>query len=1029
VGVPVRSGTVTFVFTDIQGSTRLARELRERWPNVRAEHRGLIRDAFAAHGGEEVDTQGDSFFYVFSRARDAALAAADAQRALAAHDWPDDGEVQIRIGMHTAEPVVSDEGYHGIGVHRAARIMAAGHGGQILLSEATAAVLADEKPPGIELRDLGRHQLKDLDRPERVFQLMGDGLRQLFPRVRTARPPRPIYRRPLVVGAAAGVLAAAVAIPVFALAGGSDGGGGLTRVDDNAVGVVDDKTGAIIDQAPDIAAPTGVAAGEGAIWVTSSDGGGSVLRLDPVSHDVKQTFHVGSGPTGIAVGAGDVWVASSLAGTVSRIDPETNSVVQTIPVGNSPTAVAFGEGAVWVANRDDRTISELDPATGKVRDAIRVDAAPSGLAIGTHTVWVRDAVGNAVARVDTRSHSTLSPISVGSGPGAIAYGGGEVWVANNLDGTVSRIDASRGIVTDTVPVGAAPNGITIAPDSVWVTDEVAGTLVGVDRKSLEVSRKPLGGRPEGVTVADGALWVAVQASGAAHHGGTLRGLAAPWLVDSVDPAKAYSAWWLTSVTGDGLVGFKRVGGTEGNSLVPDLATALPTPTDDGRTYSFQLRTGIRFSNGHLLKPSDVRYTMERVFEAGTAAPGFYEMLVGGPQCKAHPKRCNLSAGVVGDDTQGTVTFHLREPDGDFLYKLALPFAFVVPAGTPWTGDHPVPGTGPYHVSEYKPGRRVRLVRNTEFRTWSSAARPDGVVDEIVVRLRNGADTRMKAVLAGRADFFSGFPPNRLDEARTRYAGQLHITPQASMLFVTLSTKRPPFDNVYARRAVAYAFDRGRLVQEQGGPDLAAPTCQALPPNFPGYRRYCPFTVEPNRGGSWTAPDVSRGRALVARSGTNGARVEIIGLSPGHGAFTSLTNELERTLRKLGYRVSVRRLPTPEAFFAAYGPGARSSNAMVDGWNWDYPGPANLMDGWFSCKDNPWSCNPALDQKVHRALVLQAHDPRRADEVWARLDREAVDQAASVLVMNPKAIDFVSKRLGNYERHPVYGILLDQVWVQ
>jgi peptide/nickel transport system substrate-binding protein len=313
----------------------------------------------------------------------------------------------------------------------------------------------------------------------------------------------------------------------------------------------------------------------------------------------------------------------------------------------------------------------------------------------------------------------------------------------------------------------------------------------------------------------------------------------------------------------------------------------------------------------VLKPSDVSYTMERLFKAaGTAAPGFYEALAGGPECKAHPKRCNLSAGVVADDAQGTVTFHLREPDGDFLYKLALPFAFVVPAGTPWAGDHPVPGTGPYHVSEYTRGRRVRLVRNTAFRTWSSAARPEGVVDEIVVRLSNGPDTRMKTVLAGRADFFSGFPPDRLNEARTRYAGQLHVTPHAEVLFVTLNTHRPPFNNVHARRAVAYAFDRGRFVQEQGGPDVAAPTCQMLPPNFPGYQAYCPYTLAPNRGGSWTAPDLKRARRLVTRSGTLGAHVDVIGLSPGHGAFTSFTDELEETLRKLGYRVSVRRFPTP-----------------------------------------------------------------------------------------------------------------------
>src|SRR5688500_15964420 len=159
-----RGGTVTFVFTDIEGSTRLVRELGEAYGEVQGAHRRLIREAFAAHGGDEVDTQGDSFLYVFGRARDAALGAPDAQRALAAHEWPEGLDLRVRMGMHTAEPSVSEAGYHGVGVHRAARIMAAGHGGQILASQATASVLHDDRLPGVELRDLGEHRLKDVDR-------------------------------------------------------------------------------------------------------------------------------------------------------------------------------------------------------------------------------------------------------------------------------------------------------------------------------------------------------------------------------------------------------------------------------------------------------------------------------------------------------------------------------------------------------------------------------------------------------------------------------------------------------------------------------------------------------------------------------------------------------------------------------------------------------------------------------------------------------------------------------------------------
>src|SRR6266508_5772731 len=322
-------GTVTFLFTDIEGSTQLLKQLRERYGSVLADHQRLLRAAFAAHGGEEVDTQGDALFYVFSRARDAAAAAADGQRALASHDWPEGAELRVRMGMHTGEPVLSDEGrYHGMGVHRTARIMAAGHGGQILASQATASVLGDDDLEGISLRDLGEHKLKDLERPERIYELRVDGLEQTFSPLKTetaATVPTPLYRRPLVIGAFAGVVAAAVAIPVFAFGGGS-GGSSLSALSANSVGIVDATSGSIDDEISDVPTPTRVTAGEEAIWVTSSDTN-SVSRIDANSHQLRQTIQVGDGPSGIAVGAGDVWVANSLAGTVSRIDVAANRLV------------------------------------------------------------------------------------------------------------------------------------------------------------------------------------------------------------------------------------------------------------------------------------------------------------------------------------------------------------------------------------------------------------------------------------------------------------------------------------------------------------------------------------------------------------------------------------------------------------------------------------------------------------------------------------------------------------------------------
>jgi class 3 adenylate cyclase len=184
--VTLPGGTVTFLFTDIEGSTQLLQELGDDYGRVVADHRRLLRDVFRAAGGSEVDTQGDAFFYSFARARDAAQAAVAGQRALAGHDWPRGAEVRVRMGLHTGEPTVGDEGYVGLDVVRAARICSAGHGGQILLSETTRALLGNDLPDRVSVRDLGRQHLKDIQH-EHVYELSLEESHAAFPPLKAAR--------------------------------------------------------------------------------------------------------------------------------------------------------------------------------------------------------------------------------------------------------------------------------------------------------------------------------------------------------------------------------------------------------------------------------------------------------------------------------------------------------------------------------------------------------------------------------------------------------------------------------------------------------------------------------------------------------------------------------------------------------------------------------------------------------------------------------------------------------------------------
>jgi class 3 adenylate cyclase/tetratricopeptide (TPR) repeat protein len=185
------TGTVTVLFTDIESSTRLLKALGPRYGDLLADHHRLLRDAFEAHGGYEMGTAGDAFFVAFRRGRDAALAAVEAQRALGGHAWPDGEVCRVRMGLHTGEPTLGEDGYHGMVMHRGARIADAANGGQILLSSTTAELLHDDLPTGISLLGLGERQLKDIDRPERLYQLVVDGLRTEFPAPRT----KPTARR------------------------------------------------------------------------------------------------------------------------------------------------------------------------------------------------------------------------------------------------------------------------------------------------------------------------------------------------------------------------------------------------------------------------------------------------------------------------------------------------------------------------------------------------------------------------------------------------------------------------------------------------------------------------------------------------------------------------------------------------------------------------------------------------------------------------------------------------------------------
>ena len=514
------TGTVTFLFADIEGSTTLLKELgRDGYEQALAEHAEILRAAFDAHGGKLVDTQGDSSFIAFGAAGHAVAAAVAAQRLLDAHEWPGGTTLKVRMGLHSGEPKASGERYVGIGVHRASRIGSAAHGGQVLLSSATRELVEDDLPDGVFLRDLGSYRLKDIDRPERISQAAAEGLQVEFPPLRGAEPvaaptPPVLRRRSVLASALIGVVAAAVAIPVFAL-GQSSGvarAASLLRVDPTKAKVtagvdipgdpaavttclasvfVLSRNGYVYEVAPQVLKPLPIFVGGkpgdvahvgNLATVLTGSKQNTVTVIDAASGTGSTPFALPGSPASsasIAVYGLDVYVANPNVRKLERISSPYTGVardsislpaLRSVNQGRGYSGVAAGEGALWIAGNDvDRTLWRVDLSSRRVT-TIPLSFAPRAITFGAGSVWLVDQPHNSVFRLDPATNEIGARIRVGHEPTAVTAGGGFVWVANALDGTVSRIDPRHGDVKS-AKIGGRPIAIAVGLGAVWVVRE------------------------------------------------------------------------------------------------------------------------------------------------------------------------------------------------------------------------------------------------------------------------------------------------------------------------------------------------------------------------------------------------------------------------------------------------------------------------------------------------------------------------------------------------------------------------------
>lgn len=1037
------AGIQAFLIADVRGYTLFTQERGdEAAAKLAKRFAEVAREGVEGRGGRVIELRGDEALAVFGSPRQAIRAAVEMQDRFVEETISDPAlPFMVGIGLDAGEAVPVEGGYRGGALNLAARLCGQAGPGEILATQEVAHFA--RRVEGVRFQDRGNLVLKGLAQPVRVIRVSSeqeDAAVRLAPYAppkvpERAAPERPGFPRSLLRGRglvalilALALVAAAVAVPLLLTGGGEPAPEGF---DADSVGLIDVASGSLLASVDLGARPQSIAVGHGSAWVTHPTEG-SVSRIDAKTRSVVDTIDVGHEPAGIAVGEGAVWVANSGDRTLSQIDPHTDREVGTpIPVGNGPTGVAVGFGSVWVVNSIDGTLARVDPDTAEVTKTVYVGDGPTGVEVGDNALWITNSAGATVSRIAPDTVTVVQTYNVGNGPAGLAVLPDGVWVANRLDGTVSKIDLDTNAAT-AESAGRGPSGVAAAGDAVWVANEFDGTISRIDTATRETRTIAVANAPSALAAAGGTLWVTVRAAAPSHRGGTLR-VASENSPSSIDMAVTYDSlsWQIFAMTNDGLVGFRKVSGAEGSLLVPDLATSLPKPTDGGTTYTFQVRPGIRYSTGDVVRPEDLRRAIERVYTTGiSGGVVFYDGIVGSDRCRKDPPGCDLSEGI--QTSKGTVTFRLEKPDPEFLYKLALTFAYAVPSRT--GGEEvrePLPATGPYMFETYDPKEGFTLVRNPHFREWSHVAQPDGYPDRIVWRFGIEQGDAVDQVIGGDLDWVYSEALSDFGRIMRQAPELVHSYPLTQTWYMSLGTTRPPFNDPLVRRALNLAVDRDRVVELFGGSDQARLTCQVLPPSFPGYEPYCPYTVDPGPGGEWTDPDFGKAQDLIRRAGVKkGTKVEVWGfplITGGVGLKVSLY--FTELLNDLGFRATHRAFSNVDRYFSRLY--SEKPQIGIAAWGQDYPAPSNFIDLLLSC-DSPANstglCNRQVDRMIHRALRLQAVDPPRANELWADIERRIVDLAPWVSLVNPVGTEVISEQAGDYQRNPQWGLLLDQLWV-
>jgi len=486
-------------------------------------------------------------------------------------------------------------------------------------------------------------------------------------------------------------------------------------------------------------------------------------------------------------------------------------------------------------------------------------------------------------------------------------------------------------------------------------------------------------------------------------------------VDYLDPAQAYTgqAWSVMWLAYNTLVTYPHTDAKHGGGrLVPGLAAAMPKISGNGRTYTFKLRPGLKYSNGKAVRASDFNSSAERLYKANSQGVGFYTIIQGAERF-SETLRGNIQ-GIVTNNAKRTVTYKLSQPRGDFLSIMALLFASPVPGGTPdddqSTKD--LASSGPYHIIDYVPAQGFTLVRNRFFKPTKDT--PRGNPNRIRVRIVADANAATQQVINGTADYSDEvIPPDRIQAVSRSYGKRLKLYAGANTYYFWMNTRSTVFRKLKARQAVNYALNRPAMIRTVYG-GLGKPTQNVLPPNYPQYRK---LNLYPR--------NLTKARRLVREAGVNGASITVWGRA--NTESRQATEVYAATLESIGFKATIKILPVATYYTTI---GNLSTPDRDTGWaRWleDYPHPSDwfdvLLNGNRITQQNNNNYSLANMTTVNRSIERLNRQPLSAkvNRQWAQVDRLVMKNALWAPWVNKVFTDFFSARVNMkcYVDQPIY----------